>query len=50
MENRNIIVNSEEEQKIKKQLEDRHDPESERLKRFIAMPDLARTSGSPNTN
>ncbi len=32
---------------LRKQLEARHDPESERMKRFLNMPDLSRTPGSP---
>ncbi|MDO8496577.1 MAG: hypothetical protein Q7S43_03995 [bacterium] len=31
----------------KDSLDNRHDAEAERLKRFLAMPDLSRTSGSP---
>ncbi|MBX4195638.1 hypothetical protein KW796_01625 [Candidatus Parcubacteria bacterium] len=30
-----------------KGLSERHDPESERIRRYLAMPDLSRTSGSP---
>ena len=33
--------------KIKEALEKKHDADSERIKRFLAMPDLSRTSGSP---
>ncbi len=36
-----------EEQNIKKELENRRDAEGERIKRFLAMPDLSRISGSP---
>ncbi|HYU64749.1 MAG TPA: hypothetical protein VEK36_00565 [Candidatus Paceibacterota bacterium] len=43
----NIDIDSPEEQAILKQLESRHDPESERIKRFLNMPDLSRTPGSP---
>src|SRR3989338_2045576 len=43
----NIVIKSEEEEKLRKNLEDKHDPESERLKRFLAMPDLSRTEGNP---
>ena len=42
-----IVVQSEESEKLIKALERRHDPESERMKRFLAMPDLSRTLGSP---
>lgn len=35
------------EEKLIKALQKRHDPEAERLKRFLAMPDLTRTPGSP---
>lgn len=35
------------EEKIIKDLQERRDPEAERLKRFLAMPDLSRTSDSP---
>ncbi len=36
-----------EEKKLITALQKRHDPEAERLKRFLAMPDLTRTPGSP---
>jgi phenylalanyl-tRNA synthetase alpha chain len=36
-----------EEEKIIESLENKHDPESERLKRFLKMPDLTRTPDSP---
>ena len=42
-----IKIKSEEEASLKKQLENRHDAESERMKRYLAMPDLSRTTGSP---
>ncbi len=42
-----IIISPEEEKQLKQQLEQRHDAEAERMKRFLAMPDLARTEGSP---
>ena len=35
------------EKKLIEDLQKRHDPEAERLKRFLAMPDLTRTPGSP---
>lgn len=43
----NIIIRSDEEEKLRKILETKSDPESERLKRFLNMPDLSRTLGSP---
>ena len=43
----NIKIESEEESKLRDELSKRRDPESERLKRFLAMPDLSRTPGSP---
>ncbi len=42
-----IKIKSEEEENLKQQLESRHDAESERIKRYLAMPDLSRTTGSP---
>ncbi len=42
-----IKIKSEEEENLKRQLESRHDAESERIKRYLAMPDLSRTPGSP---
>lgn len=47
MKNTTIIIDSEEEKSLLKKLEERHDPESERMKRFLKMPDLSRTPGSP---
>lgn len=41
------IKSSEEENRLIKELELRHDPEGERLKRFLKLPDLSRTEGSP---
>lgn len=43
----NIIIRSEEEQALKAKLEKRHDPEADRLKKLLALPDLSRTPGSP---
>src|SRR3989344_887264 len=43
----NIVVQSEEEVRIKKQLENKTDADSLRIKRFLNMPDLSRTQGSP---
>ncbi len=41
------IKNTQDELEIVKQLQQKTDPISERLKRFLTMPDLSRTSGSP---
>ncbi len=43
----NIVIQSDEEEKLRKALEAKNDPESERLKRFLSMPDLSRISDSP---
>ena len=43
----NIVIESEEEKLLKKNLAGRHDSEAERLKRFLDMPDLSRVAGSP---
>ena len=40
-------ITSEEEEKLKQSLENRQDADALRLKRFLAMPDLSRTQGSP---
>ncbi|MEX0916560.1 MAG: hypothetical protein WDZ44_00420, partial [Candidatus Spechtbacterales bacterium] len=37
----------EEREKVLELLVEKHDPESERIKRFLGMPDLSRTPGSP---
>lgn len=42
-----ITIDSEEELKLKKELENRTDFESSRIKRYLNMPDLSRTEGSP---
>ncbi len=42
-----ITIDTSEEQKIRAALAARHDAEAERMKRFLAMPDLSRTAGSP---
>ncbi len=36
-----------EEEALKRELSKKHDPASERIKRFLDLPDLSRTSGSP---
>lgn len=43
----NIVIPTDEEQKLKAELGNRHDAEAERIKRYLAMPDLSRTPGSP---
>src|SRR3990167_7025754 len=43
----NIVIQSEEEEKLRKALETKSDAESERLKLFLNMPDLSRASDSP---
>jgi len=45
--NRNIKIESKEESELIKSLENKRDPEAERLKRFLNMPDLSRTPDSP---
>ncbi len=42
-----IRIDSPEEKALKAGLETRHDPEAERIKRFLTLPDLSRTAGSP---
>jgi phenylalanyl-tRNA synthetase alpha chain len=42
-----IIIQSPEEEKLRKELEPKNDSHSMRLKRFLEMPDLARTQGNP---
>lgn len=42
-----ITVISEEEKNIRVQMQDKLDPESQRLKRYLEMPDLSRTPDSP---
>jgi phenylalanyl-tRNA synthetase alpha chain len=42
-----IVINSPEEKKLREKLEARTDTEALRMKRFLAMPDLSRTPGSP---
>jgi phenylalanyl-tRNA synthetase alpha chain len=43
----NIKITSDEETKLRKGLENKKDAYSERLKRYLSMPDLSRTQGSP---
>lgn len=42
-----IKIESPEERNLRHSLESRHDTEAERIKRYLAMPDLSRTKGSP---
>lgn len=42
-----INIKSQEADKLRKDLESKNDPESLRMKRFLAMPDLSRTPESP---
>ncbi len=42
-----IKISRDEENKLRAELESRYDPEAERMKRFLAMPDLTRVPGSP---
>ncbi len=41
------VVDMSEEKQIRASLEPRQDPEALRMKRYLAMPDLSRTAGSP---
>lgn len=43
----NIVIHSEVEVRLRKELLDKNDPESLRIKRYLAMPDLTRTPGNP---
>jgi len=42
-----INIPKEEENKLRQELETRHDPEAERMKRYLAMPDLTRVPDNP---
>ncbi len=42
-----ITISKEEEKKLRQYVETRTDPEAERIKRYLAMPDLSRTEGNP---
>ncbi|MBI4049796.1 MAG: hypothetical protein HY395_03225 [Candidatus Doudnabacteria bacterium] len=44
---KNITISREEENQLKRQLEKRTDFEAQRMRRYLAMPDLTRTPGSP---
>src|SRR3989344_8620220 len=43
----NIVIESPEEEALQAELESRTDVEAKRMKRFLSMPDLSRTLGSP---
>jgi phenylalanyl-tRNA synthetase alpha chain len=43
----NIIIASDQEEVLKKQLQKKDDAESLRIKRYLSMPDLSRTPGNP---
>ncbi len=42
-----IIIDLSEEKRLREKLEERNDPDALRMKRFLNMPDLSRTPGSP---
>ncbi len=42
-----IKIESKDEEQLKTLLSERHDAEAERIKRYLSMPDLSRTAGSP---
>lgn len=44
---RYIVINDQTEQEIKKAIKERTDQDSLRIKRFLELPDLTRTEGSP---
>ncbi len=44
---RKIIIDTDEEKRLKQELENRQDFEAQRMRRYLAMPDLSRTPGSP---
>ena len=43
----NIIIDTTEEKRLKQELEKRTDFEAQRIRRYLSMPDLSRTPGSP---
>jgi phenylalanyl-tRNA synthetase alpha chain len=43
----NIVIHSDEEVRLLKELQAKNDPQSLRIKRYLEMPDLSRTIGSP---
>lgn len=42
-----IVISTEEEKRLKTELEKRTDFEAQRIRRYLSMPDLSRTPGSP---
>jgi len=42
-----IVIESPDEERLRQVLEERKDAEADRIKRYLAMPDLSRTPGSP---
>ena len=42
-----ITIPAEDDKKLREELDKRQDTEAQRIKRFLAMPDLSRTPGSP---
>lgn len=47
MSGKHLTIETREELEVREHLESQHDAISERMKRFLAMPDLSRTQGSP---
>lgn len=47
MRSENIVINTDEEKRLVKKLNKRKDFEALRIKRYLSMPDLSRTPGSP---
>ncbi len=43
----NIVIDTTEEKRLKQELEKRTDFEAQRIRRYLSMPDLSRTPGSP---
>ena len=43
----NIVISTAEQEQLKKELEKRTDFEAARIRRYLSMPDLSRTNGSP---
>lgn len=47
MSKKEIVIESPEEKRFREELQKKDDPESNRLKRYLSMPDLSRTPGNP---
>src|SRR3989344_7533400 len=47
MTQKDYIISTEEQEKLLKKLEGKLDPTSLRIKKYLSMPDLSRTKGSP---